>query len=227
MLDTRLLCCISLGRCCFVLKTKVINKISKNPSKYPTGRFWAYVGQPHGHISWATSISTIIGYFKGFFKILMITLVSSPKQHLPKDMQHSVSCCLLFFHRYPSGYECSQANPGIIQLRNAPWPPEESRRWLSYSICIGEVVWSFMFAVELAGSYLGHVPCKFWKVGLGLSIFHRSVMGEIDLLWPRNCCFSVITLCSPQKYLFSIEIEISAIVLVWCFRILIFPICIL
>ena len=90
---------------------------------------------------------------------------------------------LLFFHRYPSGYECSQANPGIIQLRNAPWPPEESRRWLSYSICIGEVVWSFMFAVELAGSYLGHVPCKFWKVGLGLSIFHRSVMGEIDLLW--------------------------------------------
>ena len=27
---------------------------------------------------------------QGFFKILMITLVSSPKQHLPKDMQHSV-----------------------------------------------------------------------------------------------------------------------------------------
>ena len=26
-----------------------------------------------------------------FFEILMITLVSSPKQHLPKDMQHSVS----------------------------------------------------------------------------------------------------------------------------------------
>jgi hypothetical protein len=27
---------------------------------------------------------------QGFFEILMITLVSSPKQHLPKDMQHSV-----------------------------------------------------------------------------------------------------------------------------------------
>ena len=66
--------------------------------------------------------------------------------------------------------------PGIIQLRNAPWPPEESRRWLCYSMCIGEVVWSFMFAVELAGSYLGHVPCKFWKVCIGLSIFHRSIM---------------------------------------------------
>ena len=27
---------------------------------------------------------------QGFFEILMITLGSSPKQHLPKDMQHSV-----------------------------------------------------------------------------------------------------------------------------------------
>ena len=29
------LCCISLGRCCFGLETRVIIKISKNPSKYP------------------------------------------------------------------------------------------------------------------------------------------------------------------------------------------------
>ena len=34
--------------------------------------------------------STFIGFFEGFFEILMITLVSSPKEHLPKDMQHSV-----------------------------------------------------------------------------------------------------------------------------------------
>ena len=67
------------------------------------------------------------------------------------------------------------------KLRNAP-RLLRYHRWLCYSICIGEVVWSFMFAVELAGSYLGHVPCKFWKVCLGLSIFHRSIMGEIDLL---------------------------------------------
>ena len=35
-------------------------------------------------------MSKFIGW-QGFFKILMITLVSSPKQHLPKHMQHSVS----------------------------------------------------------------------------------------------------------------------------------------
>ena len=35
----------------------------------------------------------LIGIAFGFFKILMITLVSSPKQHLPKHMQHSV--CVL------------------------------------------------------------------------------------------------------------------------------------
>ena len=29
--------------------------------------------------------------FIGWVEILMITLISSPKQHLPKDMQHSVS----------------------------------------------------------------------------------------------------------------------------------------
>jgi hypothetical protein len=30
---------------------------------------------------------------------------------------------------------------------------------------------------------------------------------------PRSCCFSAIMTCLPQKYLFSIEIEISAIVI--------------
>ena len=35
------------------------------------------------------NMSKFIG-LQGFFKIWMITLVSSPKQHLPKHMQHSV-----------------------------------------------------------------------------------------------------------------------------------------
>ena len=52
--------------------------------------------------------------------------------------------------------------------------PEDSLRWLGYSICIGEL-FDYSCSVELAGSYLGHVPCKFWKVCLGLSIFHRSI----------------------------------------------------
>jgi len=45
--------------------------------------------------------------------------------------------------------------------------PEDSLRWLGYSICIGEL-FDYSCSVELAGSYLGHVPCKFWKVCLGL-----------------------------------------------------------
>ena len=32
---------------------------------------------------------------QGWVEILMITLISSPKQHLPKDMQHSVLILLI------------------------------------------------------------------------------------------------------------------------------------
>ena len=74
------------------------------------------------------------------------------------------------------------ASAGIIQLRNctlASWGG--SHRWLCYSDCIGVVVWSFMFCWTCR-FILGHVPCKFWKVCLGLSIFHRSIMEETDLL---------------------------------------------
>ena len=55
-------------------------------------------------------------------------------------------------------------------------------------------------SVELEGSYLGHVPCRFWKVCLGLNIFHRSIMEEIDLLG-----------CSPRiKYSMTNEmVDIS------------------
>ena len=58
-----------------------------------------------------------------------------------------------------------QASAGIIQLHHGF--PEDSLRWLGYSICIGEL-FDYSCSVELAGSYLGHVPCKFWKVCLGL-----------------------------------------------------------
>ena len=71
--------------------------------------------------------------------------------------------------------------PVSSNCATAPWLLEEGRRWLCYSICIGEVVWLFMFCWTCR-FILGHVPCKFWKVCLGLSIFHRSIMEEIDLL---------------------------------------------
>ena len=64
--------------------------------------------------------------------------------------------------------------------------PEESRRWLRLLHCIGAVVWSFMFRFCWTCRCIQrHVPCKFWKVCLGLGIFHRSIMGEIDLLGCR------------------------------------------
>ena len=90
---------------------------------------------------------------------------------------------LLFFHRHPSGQQMFPERPLPVSSNwsTAPWLLEEGRRWLCYSICIGEVVWLFMFCWTCR-FILGHVPCKFWKVCLGLSIFHRSIMEEIDLL---------------------------------------------
>ena len=88
----------------------------------------------------------------------------------------------------------------------APWLSEECRRWLCYSICIGEVVWLFMFCWTYR-FILRACPYKFWKVCLGLSIFHRSIMEEIDLLgfcWrnigmvPSRDCSSLVTFCHFQ-----------------------------
>ena len=54
-------------------------------------------------------------------------------------------CCCCFSTGTLQGDECSRANPGIIQLRNCTKAFLRSPRWLCYSICIGKVVWSFMF----------------------------------------------------------------------------------
>jgi hypothetical protein len=58
----------------------------------------------------------------------------------------------------------------------APWLPEEGRRWLCYSICIGEVVWLFMFC-RTCRFIRRACPYKFWKVCLGLSVFHKPIIG--------------------------------------------------
>ena len=57
--------------------------------------------------------------------------------------------------------------PVSSNCATAPWLPEEA---------VGDFVTPFVLerlfdhscSVELAGSYLEHVPCKFWKVCLGL-----------------------------------------------------------
>ena len=79
------------------------------------------------------------------------------------------------------------ASAGIIQLRNctmASWG------------AVGDFVTPFVLescliihvSVELAGSYLGHVPCKFWKVCLGLEYLPQISYGG------KLTCFG----CSPR-----------------------------
>ena len=92
-------------------------------------------------------------------------------------------CCLLFFHRHPSGWRMFPDRPLPVSSNcaTAPWLPEGA---------VGDFVTPFV--LERLFDYscfcwtcrfiLGHVPCKFWKVCLGLSTFHRSIMEEIDLL---------------------------------------------
>ena len=60
-----------------------------------------------------------------------------------------------------------QASAGIIQLRNCTMAFLRMAVGDLVFICIGEL-FDYSCSVELAGSYLGHVPCKFWKVCLGL-----------------------------------------------------------
>ena len=70
--------------------------------------FWAYFGQPDNHVSWVTlmpsasiySIHPRTGSPQGpIAEILarkyweLVVLKNSKKQHLPKDMQHSVHWC--------------------------------------------------------------------------------------------------------------------------------------
>ena len=90
---------------------------------------------------------------------------------------------LLFFHRQTSGRQKFPDRPLSVSSNcaTAPRLPEEGRRWLCYSICIGEVVWLFMFCWTYR-FILRACPYKFWKDCLGLSIFHRSIREEIDLL---------------------------------------------
>ena len=81
----------------------------------------------------------------------------------------SYCCCCCFSTGTLQGDECSRTGlcryHPTAQLHHGF--PEDGRRWLGYSICIGEL-FDYSCSVELAGSYLGHVPCKFWKVCLGL-----------------------------------------------------------
>jgi hypothetical protein len=77
--------------------------------------------------------------------------------------------------------------PVSSNCATAPWLPGEA---------VGDFVTPFVLescliihvSVELAGSYLGHVPCKFWKVCLGLKYLPQINYGG------KLTCFG----CSPR-----------------------------
>ena len=77
--------------------------------------------------------------------------------------------------------------PVSSNCATAPWLPEEA---------VGDFVTPFVLerlfdhscSVELAGSYLEHVPCKFWKVCLGLKYLPQINYGG------KLTCFG----CSPR-----------------------------
>ena len=95
----------------------------------------------------------------------------------------------MFFHRHPSGWRMFPDMPLPVSSNcaTAPWLPEEA---------VGDFVTPFVLescliihvSVELAGSYLGHVPCKFWKVCLGLKYLPQINYGG------KLTCFG----CSPR-----------------------------
>ena len=83
---------------------------------------------------------------------------------------------LLFFHRHPAGQRMFPGQPWyhpIAQLHHGFL--KKAVGDFCYSICIGEVAWLFTFCWTCR-FILWSCPCKFWKVCLGLSIFHRSIM---------------------------------------------------
>ena len=79
-----------------------------------------------------------------------------------------LSCCrwlLLFFHRHHSGWRMFPGQPQYHPTAQLHHGFLRSRRWLCYSICIGVVVWSFIFCWTCR-FMIGAWHCKFWKVYL-------------------------------------------------------------
>ena len=119
----------------------------------------------------------------------------------PKILKHFCSfisvfwlLLLLFFHRHPSGWWMFPSQPR--------YHPTAQLHHGFLRKAVGDFVTPFVLeklfdyscSVEIAGSYYGHVPCKFRKVCLGLKylpqINYRGEMtcfgcspGIISLIW--------------------------------------------
>ena len=84
--------------------------------------------------------------------------------------------------------------PVSSNCATAPWLPEEEAVGDFVTPFVLEKLFDYSCSVEIAGSYYGHVPCKFRKVCLGLKylpqINYRGEMtcfgcspGIISLIW--------------------------------------------
>ena len=117
---------------------------------------------------------------QGFFKILMITLVSSPKQHLPKHMQHSVAN----IHSEPNS--CMDKMFFFIQAATSPrsrttqvkqqnlqyttnWVP--ATKPTGFSITITEILISYLSTEILAAA----------SIILGLGCQHETLQHSLGL----------------------------------------------
>ena len=75
---------------------------------------------------------------------------------------------LLFFHRHPSGRRMFPGQPWYhptAQLHHG-FPRKAVGDYVTPFVL--ERLFDYSCSVEFAGSYYGHVPCKFRKVCLGL-----------------------------------------------------------
>ena len=96
--------------------------------------------------------------------------------HSYPSLAHRRCCCCFSTAPFRVTNVPGHASDGIIQLRNctlASWGG--SRRWLGYSICIGVVVWSFMFCWT----------CRFILGGHSMTTWTRR-----GGRWSKNLYFS-------------------------------------
>ena len=95
---------------------------------------------------------------------------------------------LLFFHRHPSGRRMFPGQPWYhpTAQQHHGFPRNAVGDFVTPFVL--EKLFDYSCSVEIAGSYYGHVPCKFRKVCLGLKYLPQiNYRGEMT-------CFG----CSPR-----------------------------
>ena len=99
----------------------------------------------------------------------IVQKITQPKLRKTKNQVTKICCCCCFSTGTLQGDECSRT--GLCRYHPTAQLHLGSLRepWVTLLL---HLYWRgcliIHVSVELAGSYLEHVPCKFWKVCLGL-----------------------------------------------------------